>query len=199
MRLAVTRRAAGHPDEKYRGGREGENGTRARSHGNVTHHPPAGAKLRRAARTEPQERRRTGRGKDQLVRPGRAFARPTDPGSGTPREKPRRCMTRRGRRVRGGGACVWRVGRECDGSGSTGRPRTARSSRRREPATGRLPGRRTKDLLGRRFPIRPERPPPLVRHAEHLHFAIARKDSANPQGRVSRHRSVVRKGAGVAG
>jgi len=138
----------------------------------VTHHPSAGANLRRADRTEPQERRRTGRGKDQLVRPGRALHGPRIRVAEHRATRPRRCMTRRGGGCEAAALACGRVGRECDGTGFPGRPRTARSSRRREPATGRLPETAHPALK----PIRPERRPPLVRHTEHLHFAIAGKE-----------------------
>jgi hypothetical protein len=146
--------------------------------------PPVGGSkpAKGEQRTEPHERRRVAEGRTW---PSDQAAHCSGPRAGernTAREKARRCMTRSGRRVRGGGAwCGW-VGRERDANRV---PRTSPHGAivtTTGTGTGRLPTRRP---LRRADPA--GRPPPLVHHGEHLHVAFARQASAKPQGRVSRH------------
>lgn len=85
-----------------------------------------------------------------------------------------------------------RVGRECDAPGPPDVPAPADrhdDGNRQEAAY-----RKTHHAF---VPIRPERPPPLVRHAEHHHFAIAERK--RKPARASFAARSVPKGAGVRG
>jgi len=153
------------PDENQSGGRGGTNDTRARSHGNVCttgrreqtceghiERNPTSAVGRVEGRTcSSDQAARSG------PRPRRTGVRAKNASARLPESRWAANAMRRRLRVVGSAVSATRTG-------STGRPRTARSSRRREPATGRLPVQRARQTLGRSsrsgWNATPARPPP---------------------------------------